>query len=220
MFDNLTKGVRYYLACKMALIAAFLIPIALDVPLPFSPIQIIMLELFMDLGASAAFVAERAESDVMSRPPRDPRHKFMDRSMLQAIVSGAVGLFAAVTTAYLFVWYSGAGLATAQTVAFTTWLLGHIFLAFNMRSMRQPLLGMKLTSNKMMLIWAFAAFAFLLVAVPLPYLHETLRLTSLTMGQWALALVCAFAFTFWMEAVKDLRKMAGRRDEAAGRTES
>ena len=53
MFDNLSKGVRYYLACKAALVAAFLLPIALGVPLPFSPVQIIMLELFMDLGASA-----------------------------------------------------------------------------------------------------------------------------------------------------------------------
>ena len=37
MFDNLSKGVRYYLACKAALVASFLLPIALGVPLPFSP---------------------------------------------------------------------------------------------------------------------------------------------------------------------------------------
>ncbi|OPY34171.1 MAG: Copper-exporting P-type ATPase B [Methanomassiliicoccales archaeon PtaU1.Bin124] len=209
MFDNLSKGVRYYLACKMALVAAFLLPIALDVPLPFSPIQIIMLELFMDLGASAAFVAERAESDIMSRPPRDPKRKFMDNEMKYAIIAGAASLFTAVSFAYLYVWYGGADLATAQTVAFTTWLFGHIFLAFNMRSLKEPLISMKLTSNKLMLLWGLAALLFLLIAVPLPFLHATLRLTSLTAGQWALALAAAFVATFWMEAMKIALK--GRR---------
>jgi len=202
MFDNLSKGVRYYLACKMALVAAFLLPIALNVPLPFSPIQIIMLELFMDLGASAAFVVEKAEADVMTRPPRDPGQAFIGAEMKEAIFAGAASLFAAVTAAYLYVWYSGADQATAQTVAFTTWLLGHIFLAFNMRSLRQPLTRVGLGSNKAMLGWAAAAFLFLAIAVPLPFLHETLRLTSLNIGQWVLAITLAFICTFWLEARK------------------
>ena len=58
IFDNLSKGVRYYLSVKVALVAVFVASILLALPFPFSPIQIILLELFMDLGASASFVAE------------------------------------------------------------------------------------------------------------------------------------------------------------------
>jgi Ca2+-transporting ATPase len=217
MFDNLSKGVRYYLACKAALVASFLLPIALGVPLPFSPVQIIMLELFMDLGASAAFVAERAEGDVMKRRPRDPKHEFMDRKMVSGIVIGAVSLFAAVSAAYLYSWYSGGDLAVAQTVAFSTWLLGHIFLAFNMRSMNEPLYRMGYTSNRVMLLWALAASALLLVAVPLPFLHDTLKLQSISLVQWAMVIGLAFVATFWMEVRKIILSMRrkGTRSDLA-----
>src|SRR6266566_3607582 len=39
LFKNLQKGVRYYLACKVALVAVTLLPVLLRVPVPFSPVQ-------------------------------------------------------------------------------------------------------------------------------------------------------------------------------------
>jgi P-type Ca2+ transporter type 2C len=90
-------SVRYYPACKVALISVLL----LRVPVPFAPVQIILMELFMDLAASATFVAEPAEAGLIRRPPRDPKAPFMDRTMTTSIVTAALGLFAAVSLAYL-----------------------------------------------------------------------------------------------------------------------
>ena len=61
-FDNLRKGVRYYLACKAALVSIALLPVLLRVPVPFAPIQIILMELYMDLaaGSCAALVPNRS----------------------------------------------------------------------------------------------------------------------------------------------------------------
>ncbi len=73
IFDNLSKGVKYYLSVKVALIAVFAASLAAGIPFPFSPIQIILLELFMDLGASASFVAEPPEPSIDQRPPHDPK---------------------------------------------------------------------------------------------------------------------------------------------------
>ena len=47
------KAVNYYLAVKVGLIAIFLLPVFAGLPLPLSPIQIILLEMFMDLAACA-----------------------------------------------------------------------------------------------------------------------------------------------------------------------
>lgn len=85
LFANLTKGVRYYLAVKVALMSVTLLPVLLKVPLPFAPIQIIIMELFMDLAASATFVAEPPESELMRRPPRDPNLPFMGRAVRRRI---------------------------------------------------------------------------------------------------------------------------------------
>jgi len=211
IFSNLRKGVRYYLACKIAIVATFLLPIALGLPLPFAPIQIIVLELFMDLAASATFVAEPEEAGIMRKPPADPNEKFMNRSMMQTLVVGAVSLFAAVSAAYLTTWFLNANLpidqrtALAQTVAFATWMLGHIFLALNLRSEKEPLAKLGLFSNKVMVLWALLVIATLAVGIGLPFVHDSLRLTYLNPQDWALVIGVSFAATFWMELKKLLK---------------
>jgi len=205
IFDNLKKGIRYYLAVKVALVAIFLLPIILGVPLPFPPIQIILLELFMDLAASSGFVAEREEADVMKRPPRNPKERFMTRAMFVSIFVSALGLFVAVSMCYLLTYYWTGNLVHAQTVAFATWILTHIFLAFNLRSERQPLFRLGVLSNRVMVTWAIAALVTLLLGVTVPVLQTLLKASTLTMFDWALVLSVSFASTFWLEVVKWVR---------------
>jgi Ca2+-transporting ATPase len=205
LFSNLKKGVRYYLSCKVALVASFLLPIALGVPLPFSPVQIIVLELFMDLAASATFVAEPEESGIMTRPPVDPKEKFMNRTMLQSLFMGALSLFAAVSATFLYTWYQTQNIPLSQTVAFATWMFGHIFLALNFRSEKEPLVKLGFFSNKVMVLWALLVIVTLLVGTNLPFIHDSLRLTYLNLSDWALVIGVSFVATFWMELKKILR---------------
>ena len=205
IFANLRKGVCYYLACKIALVASFIVPIALGVPLPFAPIQIIVLELFMDLAASATFVAEPEESGIMKRPPALPSEKFTNRPMLTIMALGALSLFAAVTTSYLYAWYSTGDLETAQTMAFATWMVGHVFLALNLRSEREPLAKLGLFSNKLMLLWSLVVAATLVVGTNVTYVHASLKITSLSLLNWGILLAVAFLATFWMELKKLLK---------------
>ncbi len=208
---NLRKGVRYYLACKIALVASFLLPIGLGLPLPFAPIQIIVLELFMDLAASATFVTEPEEAGTMKRPPVDPDEKFLNRSMKSTLLMGAISLFVAVSVTFLITWYLNPNMAeadrtlSAQSVAFATWMLGHIFLALNFRSDREPLVKQGLLSNKLMLVWALVVVVTLAVGTNLPFVNESLRITALGLQEWALVIGVAFAATFWMELKKLLR---------------
>lgn len=205
LFSNLRKGVRYYLACKVALVSIFLIPILLGVPLPFAPIQIIVLELFMDLAASATFVAEPAEAGSMKKPPTNPKEPFLSKSLLQSLFLGALSLCLAVTATYLFAYYTTQNPTYAHTIAFSTWIFGHIFLALNFRSEKEPLLKEGLLSNKVMLLWAFLAVGFLLVGALTPAIRTALQITSLGLADWALAIGVAIAATFWME-VQKIRK--------------
>jgi Ca2+-transporting ATPase len=206
LFGNLRKGVRYYLACKVALVASFLLPIALGVPLPFAPIQIIVLELFMDLAASATFVAEPEESGTMTKPPVDPKEKFMNRSLLSGISIGALSLFAAVTANFLLVWFQTQNLTQAQTVAFATWMVGHILLALNFRSEKEPLVTLGIFSNKVMILWAVLAAVTLIIGTSLPFVHDSLKITNLNLQDWALVIGVSFVATFWMELKKILRQ--------------
>jgi Ca2+-transporting ATPase len=209
LFSNLRKGVRYYLACKVALVSIFLVPILLGIHLPFAPIQIIVLELFMDLAASATFVAEPQEAGIMQRPPNDPKEKFMSRKYLTSIALGSISLFAAVTAAYLFTWYGNpvsSAVMHAQTVAFATWMLGHILLALNLRSDKEPLTKLGFLSNKVMILWAIAAIGTLLIATNVPGIAAGLKVTGLTLTDWAVIIITALMATSWMEIRKILKK--------------
>ncbi len=206
LFSNLRKGVRYYLACKVALVSIFIIPIILGIPLPFAPIQIIVLELFMDLAASATFVAEPQEKGAMKKPPVNPKEPFMNNQMLRPLFLGALSLFLAVTITYVFTYYTGTAALNpgaevyARTVAFATWMFGHIFLAFNFRSENMPLLKQGVSSNKVMLLWALLVLVVLIVGTSL--LQVPLQITTLQPIEWVVVAGVAFAATFWMELKK------------------
>ncbi|RDE15411.1 MAG: ATPase [Candidatus Thorarchaeota archaeon] len=206
IFDNLRKGIRYYLSVKVALILIFLLPILLAVPLPFAPIQIILLEMFMDLAASSGFVAEGMEPDIMKRPPRDPKEKVLNRHTLTGIFVGALCLFAAVSLCYLLTYYRTGNLVYAQTAAFATWVLTHVFLAFNTRSEREPLVRQGLLSNRIMTLWGLIAIIMLLLVTAVPFLQIQLKTTYLEVSDWLLVVVASFAATFWIEASKLIRK--------------
>ncbi len=214
LFANLRKAVRYYLAIKLALVTTSLVAVLAQLPVPFAPIQIIVMELFMDLGASVAFTTEPPEADVMSQAPRDPRRPFVDAAMRLGILAGAVSLAVAVTAVYLYYgWWRGADQREAQTAAFAAWMLGHLSLAFNMRSERQPLWQLGLFSNRALLVWAGAALLLLVAAVHLPPLQVVLRTTSFGLGQWLVVAAVALLAPAWLEVAKVLR-WVGKNAEA------
>jgi Ca2+-transporting ATPase len=202
IFDNLRKGVKYYLAVKVALVLIFILPIILDVPLPFAPIQIILLEMFMDLAASSGFVAEGFESDLMTRPPRDPSAKFLDRGTLTGIFASAISLFVAVSFCYLTAYYRSGDLIYAQTVAFSAWIVSHILLAFVRRSEKEPLLKRGLFSNKVMVLWAISAVGLLLAVVYVPFLQGLVKVTALGWLDWATVIAASIVATIWIEVAK------------------
>jgi Ca2+-transporting ATPase len=206
IFDNLKKGVRYYLSVKVALVLIFLLPIILGIPLPFAPIQIIILEMFMDLAASSGFVAEGEELDIMKRPPRNPQEKLLNKQTLTSIFAGAGCLFVAVSLCYLLTYYRTGSLVYGQTAAFSAWILTHIFLAFNTRSETEPLLKRGLFSNKVMVLWALTAIAMLILATVVPILQTLIKTTSLALPDWLLVIVASFAATFWIEVTKLIKR--------------
>ena len=201
-FDNLRKGVNYYLAVKVGLIAIFLLPVLAGLPLPFSPIQIILLELFMDLAASAGFVAEPAEADIARRQPRRAASALLDGAAVRTILFKGALLFAAVMAAYAWGNWRGLSPAAVQSCAFAAWMVGHVALAFISRSDRDWIVRHGLFANPVMNLWAVAAIGFLLLAIYLPPLREALRFAPVAPADLIVSAVLALLLV----APAELRK--------------
>jgi Ca2+-transporting ATPase len=178
-FENLRKGIVYYLSIKTALVLIFLLPVFAALPLPFSPIQIILLELFMDLGASAGFVAEPAEPGIISRRSAGREKKVLDRPVVARILTKGTVLFAVVTAVYLTALWLGYPFVLVQTSAISAWIFGHIVLAYFSRSEERMIPATGLFGNKIINLWGLAAIGTLLAGIYIPALHVALNLGTL-----------------------------------------
>ncbi len=202
-YDNLEKGVKYYLAVKLGLIMIFLLPALLAIPLPFSPIQIIVLELFMDLAASAGFVAEPREADIYSRPPRNPKEKLFNFYTIKDIVIKGSMLFASVILVYFWARFLNLSLVETQTYSFSAWIFGHIILAFISRSDRRSTVSNQLLTNKIIDLWATGAITLILITIYLPFFGQRLNLTMIK----PITLVSILLIVLVVMSLLELRKM-------------
>lgn len=184
----------------------FLLPVIVGVPMPFSPIQIIVLELFMDLAASAGFVAEPKESDVYHRPPRNPREDVFNAKLVKRIFLNGVTLFCAVMVAYFYARYRGFSFGQTQTLAFSAWIFGHVMLAFVSRSERESVLSMGLFRNGVINAWALSAFIFLILGIYLPFLRERFHLAFVRPAE----LLTVGLVTLFIVGLLEVRKNYGR----------
>lgn len=175
-FDNLKKGIKYYLAVKLALILLFLVPVLLNIPLPLTPIQIIILELFMDLAASAGFVAEPAEKNIYSRPARSLNEQILNTSAIIDIFIKGFLLFIGVIAVYFYGLHLNHNIAAARTCAFAAWMLGHVFLAYSSRSDIESIFSRSIFANKIINLWAIAAIGLLILGIYWPFLSSNLNL--------------------------------------------
>src|SRR5712691_10968950 len=204
LYDNLRKAVRYYLAAKVALITLSLGAALAHLPLPFAPLQIVILELFMDLGACLAFVSQRAEDDVMQRPPRRPDKPFLDRSMVAGIIAGGLTL-AAITGAAFVAGLTRYPVESARTLALVAWLVGHAVLGIVVAWERRPVSLRDLVANRALIGWAAAAAIFAAIITLVGPVREGLHAGSVPIFAAALAALTALLAPLWLELVKRLR---------------
>ncbi len=203
-YDNFRKGITYYLSAKAILLSIFIFPLIIGIEFPFSPIQIIFIELLMDLASSTIFISESAEPGVMKRPPRKQK-RFLSWDVGKRILRNTAGLAIAILVVYLSLIFSGAPLATARTAAFSTWLLGHIVLALNLKQEKTPLLKQGLLSNKFAIGWLIGMIMLIIGMTQWGWLQMVLGTTDLRMVHWLMIVAGAIAASSWMEVVKWIR---------------
>ena len=201
LYENLSKCIKYYLACKVGLVLSFLIPILIGIPMPFAPIQIILLELFMDLGASTSFVGEPMEKDIMRLKPRDTKEKFMNKNMILGIFSGGITLALTIMIVYIYLYYNGDPMF-ASTMAFVTWLIGHLVLAYNMRTNRVPLIKSPIFKNQSFNLWVGGIIVFIILIFNIDFLSQYLMLSSIQFIDVLKIIGISIIIMAWMEIKK------------------
>jgi Ca2+-transporting ATPase len=202
--DNFQKGITYYLTAKAILLSIFLIPLILGIPFPLTPIHIIIIELLMDLASSTIFVTEQEEPDLLQRMPENIQEYFKSIILGKIFVNG-IGLALGITVLYTFIYFQTGDLVLAQTAAFSTWLLGHICLALNMKQRQLPLLKQGIFSNLFASLWLAGMIVLTVTMTNISIVFPYLKTTFLPLSVWEIILIVIIVTTFWIEIKKMIR---------------
>jgi P-type Ca2+ transporter type 2C len=93
IYDNLRKAVVFIIAVHIPIAGLTLAPFAFGLPLIMTPMLIALIEMLIDPACSLVLEAEPEESDVMKRPPHDPKVSIVTpRLILWGVLQGLLAL--------------------------------------------------------------------------------------------------------------------------------
>jgi len=77
LFENLKKSISFTITHNIPQFAGFLSFIVIEIPLPLSAILALCIDIGGDLWPAVTFAYEYPETDIMERPPRNPKRDFL-----------------------------------------------------------------------------------------------------------------------------------------------
>ena len=163
VFENIRKVILYTLATNigqsiLVFGAIILIPFItlFATRLPLEPIQILWINLYDAVVLALPLLWEPRETGLLGRPPRDPKEPLANRLFLRKV--GLVSLVMAGAAFAVFYHYGASAvsgsvvdelrLTQAQTAAFMTVIMVHIFYLLTARSLTESAFRRNPFSNK------------------------------------------------------------------------
>ncbi len=209
IYDNIVKFVRFQVTTNLGAISTILGASLLGLPVPFTPIQVLWVNLIADGPPAMTLGVDPADRDVMARAPRpvgaailDPRRVARLVFLALVMAAGVLGLYAAAEPRW--------GRAVALTMTFTTFVFFQMFNVFNARREERSVFSRYSLANWR--LWASVGIVVVLqlLAVRWGPLQSLFATETLTAGQ--LLLCAAVASTvIWAEEARKLTIRLARR---------
>ena len=195
--DNVQKGLIFLISTHVAFLGFILIATLYGFGQPLLPLQILWMELFIDLSTSAAFELEKAEPDLMRRPPRKRGVPLLTNDLLGRIT--AAGSYSAIAALIVMATHPGTA-EHARWLAYTSLVCAQAVRANANRSVREPI--HRLPPNLLLLAMAVGVIV-IQAAIPfVPFLAEAFHATPLDASDWAIVVVIALVPALIAETVR------------------
>jgi len=213
VFDNIRKVTFFLVSSGVGEILTIIAALALLLPLPFLPAQLLWLNLVTNGFQDLALAFEPGEKGVERRPSLGLKAPILDRVLLWRLLW--VGLTLAAGTLGLFAWSlaQGGSLAQAQTMALTVMVLFQLVHAFNCRSETISAFSMNPTGNRVLFFSVAVGMLAQIAVVYWPAWQTVFRTEALTAWQWLMATGVALSLVGVVELDKLMRRRWLRRGD-------
>ena len=213
IYDNIKKFILYLLSCNSAEIYVMLLCGIIGLPVPFTPIMILWVNLVADIPPALSLGVDPPEVDVMTRLPRDPRKNIFNWKTVGlllyqgfSIAGLTVGIYAAClyieVPEALRLGYGGLaefgssessgallsamlGLERAQTLALVTMTFAQLVHAFLSRSVRSSAFNKYILSNRWLVGGVVLSSVLMVAGVYIPHVNTILGQVALPALDWA-----------------------------------
>lgn len=203
IYDNIKKFVKYIMTCNGAEIWTIFLAPLLGLPIPLLPIHLLWINLVTDGLPGLALSYEKAEKNIMQRPPRKKDENLFSEGTGIHIIW--VGMLMAALTLGLQAWTIHADSPNWQTMVFTTLSLAQLGHVYAIRSSREFIYSIGLFSNLPLFGAVIFTFLLQLLVIYMPAANEFLKTTPLTLNELLICLsgpVIIFAAVEMEKAVK------------------
>ncbi|HOY21706.1 MAG TPA: cation-translocating P-type ATPase [Cellvibrio sp.] len=202
IYDNLRKAIEYIIAVHIPIAGLAILPLLMGLPIMLSPIHIAFLEMVIDPACSVVFEAEVEESDVMKRPPRNPKSPLL---MPQRIWWGAIqGIVALAILASLLIYgaYQKMPEADLRAFVFSALVLVNMGLILVNRSFKASLTRAFLRPNRSLYILLSVVTAILAITIYWPPAQRLFHFGQLHWNDLAICLVASVVSLLVLEGIK------------------
>ncbi|MBR7110439.1 MAG: cation transporting ATPase C-terminal domain-containing protein, partial [Clostridia bacterium] len=179
----------------------------------FTPVMILWINLVTDSLPALALGMEHAEPDVMEKPPRKAKGSLFGGGVgIDIFVQGIMQTVLVLGVYLLSVTIVGAETVAEQSaMAFLTLGFVQLFHAYNMRSRELSLFREGVFNNKYM-NGAFLGAALLqVVVVIVPFLAGVFDIHTLTLAEWAMAIIGGFLIIPMVEIYKLIKRTVAKK---------
>jgi P-type Ca2+ transporter type 2C len=212
LYDNLTKYIRFQMGVLFGLVFTFLGAAIGNIVggVAFVPLQTLWLNFTTQVFQAVGLGYGEPAEGLMARKPRDPEAQILPRSKLLwlALVGGVM---AAATLGVLAWADSNYTRAVARTMGMTSFSIANLFYSFCERDERESVFSLDVLRDRKFLMFSGASILAIILAPQLNLLNRILQTTPLTLHQWLICIVAAFATV----ALTEIRKLMLRRREAS-----
>ncbi|MFP4560296.1 MAG: HAD-IC family P-type ATPase, partial [Thiohalorhabdus sp.] len=203
VYDNLRKAILFLLPTSGGEGFTIMAAILLGVTLPFTPVQVLWVNMVTAVTLGLALAFEPTEPGVMRRPPRPPEAPILSGFLIWRVAFVSALLLAGTFGHYLWMEWQEAEVATARTVAINTLVMGELVYLFNSRYILEPVLNRSGLLGSRAVLLAVAVLvvlqALFTYAPPLQFLFGTAPLRP---EEWGIILAFGVALFLVVELEK------------------
>jgi len=176
VFTNTRQASSYLVTTGIAEASIILLTLALNLPLPFLPAQILWLNLVTGGGSDISLATEKNHSKNTKNKIRKDEN-ILSKEMIPFIILISSTMIIATLGAFYF--YLDKSLELARTMAFSVMTLSQLFNIYNMRSLKKSVFKIGFFSNKWVNLATFVSLILFISVLSIPFFEKVFNFSQM-----------------------------------------